>query len=243
MIAAVVLLLASLAMAPGLREKLAGTLSGTIERGRQAAEVFAGVRSSQADVVLPGREVYALQLGVYDSGESAAAQVQELLDEGVLSIVWQREQMRVVCAVALSRDALDVSTAGARDAYVIEDTLPRVALRLTSEESGMQDVVDLLNMPDAVLLRLLGGDSTALETIISDTQTAAKRALGAHPDNELYTQLAQSLSNWCALMSRTLETADEARARDYAAVTMCTLCRELRIALQTDAAAREEPAA
>ena len=71
--------------------------------------------------------------------------------------------------------------------------------------------------------------------LINEYKTLAhvvSRAAGSHPDHALYTQLAQSLANWCALMEKTMQETDERSARSYAAVTMCTLCRELRLALK-----------
>ena len=82
-----------------------------------------------------------------------------------------------------------------------------------------------------VLLIALLGDGQTLEELVSGAELQAGRALNAHPENELYTQLAQSLVNWCALMDRTVQGRDAETARIYAQTTMCTLCRELRRAL------------
>ena len=65
-----------------------------------------------------------------------------------------------------------------------------------------------------------------LSDILADVQTRARRAVSAHPENTLYTQLAQSLVNWCALMEET-----PTGTRPYARATMALLCRELRRAL------------
>ena len=54
----------------------------------------------------------------------------------------------------------------------------------------------------------------------------AQRGVSAHPENTLYTQLAQSLVNWCALIEKT-PNGD----KPYARATMALLCRELRRAL------------
>ena len=64
-----------------------------------------------------------------------------------------------------------------------------------------------------------------------ETRETAERALRAHPQNTIYTQLAQSLLNWCALMEQTMQAQTQAAAAAYARVTMYMLCRELRLTL------------
>ena len=219
MIAAGVLLLGALAASPGVREKLRGM--------RWDVQTFSG--EAQAELTLPEREIYALQLAVFDSGERAASEAQRLSAKGVRCIVWQREKMRIVSSVALTRDALDRDTAKGEEAYVIRETLEEVPLRLSCSAAELEAVQALLETPDQMLVRLLEGGET-LETILADTKAAAKKA-GGHPENALYTQLGQSLENWCALMEKTMAETDEKSARSYAAVTICTLCRELRLAL------------
>lgn len=226
--AAGVLLLGALAMAPGLREKLR-SLSWDVQ-------TFSG-GAQQAELTLPEREIYALQLAVFDSGERAASEARRLQAKGVRCIVWQREKMRIVSSVALSREALDLNTAKGEEAYVIRDTMEEVPLRLSCGTAEMAQVQTLLETPDSVLMRLLANDE-ALEGILADTAAIAGQAAGSHTENALYTQLAQSLVNWCALMEKTMTETDEKSARSYAAVTMCTLCRELRLALQSQNAAQ-----
>ena len=222
MTAAGVLLLGALAMSPGLREKLR-SLSWDVPTFSAGAQ--------QTELTLPEREIFALQLAVFDSGERAASEARRLQDKGVRCIVWQREKMRIVSSVALSRDALDLDTAGGEEGYVIRTTLEEVPLRLSCGAAEMHDVQALMETPDSVLTRLLTGEET-LEEILAGVAGAAGCAAGSHPENTLYTQLAQSLVNWCALMEKTMQEADERSARSYAAVTMCTLCRELRLALK-----------
>lgn len=221
MTAAGVLLLGALAAAPGLKEKLR-SLSMDVQ-------AF-GAGAQQAEMTLPEREIYALQLAVFDSGERAQSEAQRLQKKGVRCIVWQREKMRIVCSVALSRNALDLDTAKGEDAYVIRDTLEAVPLRLSCEAAELTDVQTLLETPDSVLMRLLT-DEEPLEDILADVAAVCARAAGRHPEHALYTQLAQSLDNWRALMKRTMQETDGKDARSYAAVTICTLCRELRLAL------------
>lgn len=221
MTAAGVLLLGALAAAPGLKEKLR-SLSMDVQAFGDSAQ--------QAEMTLPEREIYALQLAVFDSGERAQSEAQRLQRKGVRCIVWQREKMRIVCGVALSRDALDAAAAKGEDAYVIRETLEAVPLRLSCGAAELADVQALLETPDDTLMRLLTGGEP-LEDIVGDVATVAARASGRHPEHALYTQLAQSLKNWCALMERTMAEAEEKDARSYAAVTICTLCRELRLAL------------
>lgn len=218
MTAAGVLLLGALAAAPGFKERLR-SLSMDVQAFGEGAR--------QAELTLPEREIYALQLAVFDSGERAQSEAQRLQRKGVRCIVWQREKMRIVCGVALSRDALDADAAKGEDAYVIRETLEAVPLRLSCEAAELADVQALLETPDGVLVRLLTGEEP-LEDILADVETVCDRASGRHPEHALYTQLAQSLKNWHALMERTMAETDEKDARGYAAVTICTLCRELR---------------
>ena len=183
----------------------------------------------QTEMMLPEMEIYALQLAVFDSGERAADEANRLQAEGVRCIVWQREKMRIVSSVALSREELDWSSAKGHEGYVIREMLSPMTLRLSCSADAIDDVRALLQMPDIVLKRLLAGEET-LVSIVKETGEAAERAVDQHPEHALYTQLAQSLINWCALMERAGMEANGARG--YAALTMCTLCRELRTALQ-----------
>ena len=228
MIAAGILLLGALAMAPDLKEKLR-SLSRDVQ-------TFSG-GAQQAELTLPEREVYALQLAVFDSGERAASEARRLQAKGVRCIVWQREKMRIVSSVALTRDALDLDTAKGEEAYVIRDTMEAVPLRLSCGAAELKNVQALLETPDSVLTRLLTGEES-LSDVLADVASIVSRAAGSHPEHELYVQLAQSLDNWCALMERTMQETDEKSARSYAAVTMCTLCRELRLALQSQETAQ-----
>lgn len=183
----------------------------------------------QTEMMLPEMEIYALQLAVFDSGERAADEANRLQAEGVRCIVWQREKMRIVSSVALSREELDWSSAKGHEGYVIREMLSPMTLRLSCSADAIDDVRALLQLPDIVLKRLLAGEET-LASIAKETGEAAERAVDQHPEHALYTQLAQSLINWCALMERAGMEANGARG--YAALTMCTLCRELRTALQ-----------
>lgn len=227
MIAACVLMLCALAMTPQLRQKIA-------QFGAVALPVFD--QSTEAEMTLPKREIYALQLGVFDSGERAAAEVQRLQQTGVRCIIWQREKMRIISSVALKREGLSTARAGGNEAYVIKDVLERITLRIRASAGDLAQVQQLLQTPDEVLMHLLTGEMD-LVALVKETRARAQEALHAHPENPLYTQLAQSLVNWCALMETDTSSDDEQAARDYAAVTMCTLCRELRLALKNQASA------
>ncbi len=225
MIAAGIVLLSSLAMAQPLREKLAGL-------GEFSLPVFES--GTQAELTLPMREMYALQLGVFDSGERAASEAQRLQSMGVQCVVWQREKMRIISSVALSREELDPASAGGNEAYVIKDVLPKVRLRIQAGGKRIARVQQLLEMPDEILMHLLTGERQ-LDALVSQAKEIAQTELDAHPEHALYTQLAQSLVNWCALMEKAMSESSEMQARNYAAVTVCTLCRELRLALQSQA--------
>lgn len=213
-----VLTLGALAASPDFKETLSG-----LELPAFSPDV------QQAEMTLPEMEVYALQLAVFDSGERAADEANRLQAEGVRCIVWQREKMRIVSSVALSREALDWSSAKGHEGYVIRETLSPMTLRLSCGADALDDVRTLLQMPDGALKRLLTGEE-ALDAIVKETDEAAKRAVDRHPAHALYTQLAQSLINWCALMEHAGMEGNGARG--YAALTMCTLCRELRTALR-----------
>lgn len=220
MIAAGVLCLAALAMAPEMRQMVEGLTA--------AAGSFS--QSAQAELTLPEYDVYALQLGVFDNGERAAEEAKRLQAQGIHCIIWQRERMRIISSAAYEKEKLDMRSADGREAYVICETLPQVGLRISADASEMEDVKHLLELPDSVLRQLLLSDIDT-ENILTDTRRTAEKAQRAHPENELYTQLALSLINWCQLLEQTLES-DEQTLRTYAAVTMCTLCRELRFTLR-----------
>lgn len=224
-----VLALGALAMQPSLRARIAQ--AG--REGLSSVQVFAQsmrAGSGQAELLLPETEIWALQLGVFDSGESAAQEQQRLSSEGVPCVVWQRDRMRLICGVAFTREALNTQVAGGRESFAVKEVLPEVGLRLTASQGELEAARALLCLPDDLLCRLLG-DEEALDDLVGRTQAQAERALKAHPENELYTQLAQSLVNWCALMRRTAQECGAETARIYAQTTMCTLCRELRRAL------------
>ena len=222
MIAGGVLLLAALAMAPQLRTRIA-QLGG---EGWVAVQAFALPAVSQTEVTLPERKAYALQLGAYDNGEHAQSEQTRLAGEGVLCVIWQREQMRLICDAALSKGKLDDAAAQGMDVWVVEDTLPEVALRVSANAAGMEAVRTLLLLPDDLLTALCGGDD--LTALLASARAQAQSALSSHPESPLYTQLAQSLVNWCALIESAQGQYGEAVARSYARVTMCTLCCELR---------------
>ena len=238
MIAGGVLLLAAMAMAQPLRERI----SDIAARGMDAIQTMASPARAQADITLPERTVYALQLGAYDSGKHAQDELVRLCDAGTLCVIWQREQMRLVCDAALSKGKLSSAAAQGRDAWAIRDTLPEVMLRAQGHAGAMDAVRDLLTLPDTLFAALCSQEEEFAALVASARETA-KKAQNAHPENALYTQLAQSLVNWCNLMDSTVSSHGEAVARSYARVTMCTLCYELRQALiaESTASAQRTP--
>lgn len=227
MIAAGIVLLSSLAMAPELRETI-GKLS---ERGVPVFE-----QSVEAEMTLPKIDVYALQLGVFDSGERAAMEAARLQASGVPCTVWQREKMRIICSAALSREKLDMTCAKGNEAYIIRDTLQKVALRIRADAKQIEQVRQLLHMPDDILMHLMTGEKKLTE-LVQQAKELTQQEQDAHPEHALYTELAQSLGNWCTLMENTMEKYDAASARSYAVVTICMLCQELRLALNSQASA------
>lgn len=220
-----------LAMAQDLRTCLADL----ILRGTKAIQTAAVGRDVQTEITLEEMNVYALQLGAYDNGEHAQSEMSRLQNENVLCVVWQREQMRLVCDAAKTKNALSAGTAKGQDAWVIADSCPEVVLRVSTDAAGMEDVRMLLTLPDVLFSALCAGEES-VSGITARTKPVAQSARIAYPDNTLYTQLAQSLINWCTLMDNAVQTFGEATAMPYARVTMCTLCYELRQALIADAA-------
>ena len=214
-LALAVLALTSAAMAPELR----GYLNAKIRRGVQA---FADLRAQEIEVTLPERRIYALQLGVFDNGESAESERKRLAAMGVPCVVWQDAQMRLMADAATSRGTLLGETAGT--SFVTEETLTRVDMRLSAGKSDGNDAARLLHLPDEALSRLESGET--LGDVLADVRARAQRGVSAHPENTLYTQLAQSLVNWCALIEKTPDGD-----KPYARATMALLCRELRRAL------------
>ena len=212
-LALAVLALTSAAMAPELR----AYLNAKIRRGVQA---FADLRAQEIEVTLPERRIYALQLGVFDNGESAESERKRLAAMGVPCVVWQDAQMRLMADAATSRETLLGETAG-QTSFVTEETLTRVDMRLSAGKSDGNDAARLLHLPDEALSRLESGETLA--DVLADVRAQAQRGVSAHPENTLYTQLAQSLVNWCALIEKT-PNGD----KPYARATMALLCRELQ---------------
>ena len=149
--------------------------------------------------------------------EKLLTEINEAIEAG------QDAQMRLMADAATSRETLLGETAG-QTSFVTEETLTRVDMRLSAGRSDGNDAARLLHLPDEALSRLESGE--ALADVLTDVRAQAKRGVSAHPENMLYTQLAQSLVNWCALIEKT-PNGD----KPYARATMALLCRELRRAL------------
>ena len=225
--------LGAAAASPGARLRLALTAREAYA-GVQA--VFAGREEATQEVTLPARRVWALQLGVYDSGESAQQEQQRLTGEGVPCILWQRERMRIVCAAALSEKDLRGAQTFGLETYTIEDGMEEVRLRLGAAQREIEEISALILLPDALFEMLLGNEEEQpLSDIIARAREIASPAITAHEENALYTQLAQSVVNWCALIERASQEWGDGLARQYGALTMCTLCRELRTELLAQA--------
>jgi len=204
----------------------------------RAVRTFSSVQEVFTDVVLEKMEVYALQLGVFDSAERARSEQQRLSAAGVPCIVWQRDKLRIICAVASEKGALDPSCAAGNEAYIVRDTLSEVRLRVNRALGSSEE--QMIRMPDALLGELLRSDGQQLDVLIASARASAQKAITEHPENPLYTHLAQSLLDWCSLMDMQPKNAQR---RNYAAVTMCTLCREWRTELLTDYALSAESTA
>ncbi len=161
----------------------------------------------------------SLQLGVFDNEESAESERKRLAAMGVPCVVWQDAQMRLMADAATTGERFLMRRR--KTSFVTEETLTRVDMRLSAGRSDGNDAAQLLHLPDETLSRLESGETLA--DVLADVQTRAHRGVSAHPENTLYTQLAQSLVNWCALMEKT-PTGDA----PYARATMALLCRELQ---------------
>ena len=215
---AVVLMLAAAAMAPKLREQLIQA----IDRGIHAAQTFAALREGETVIVLEPIELYALQLGVYDNGERAQSEWARLNQMGIPCAIWQENVMRLIAAVSDSRETMNMDAAKEQESFIIAKTLEKVEIRLSAEENSVSAAAELMRLPDETLIQLMKGGDT-LPDILAHVREKAESAVGEHPENELYTQLAQSLLNWCELIER---TGDNPYA--YAGATMAMLCTELR---------------
>ena len=90
-LALAVLALTSAAMAPELR----AYLNAKIRRGVQA---FADLRAQEIEVTLPERRIYALQLGVFDNGESAESERKRLAAMGVPCVRYDLENWKGILA-------------------------------------------------------------------------------------------------------------------------------------------------
>lgn len=181
-------------------------------------------------LILPKLDVYALQLGVYESGERAQTEAESLLEAGIPCVVWQRERMRLICSASLSAERLDCAAAAGRETFVVHETLPQIRLHLNAEAEELQAVCELLRLPDTLLETLDSGDAQ-LDALVAQTQSKAQAALTAHPESALYTQLAQSLMDWCALAQKAQASDMGESSRAYAKAMACVLADRLREAL------------
>lgn len=221
-----VLLLGVAAASPAVRRDLAEAARRAASGARAA---LASREQASETTALPAMSVCALQLGVYDNGERAQQETQRLSQAGVPCVVWQGERMRIVCAAALDAQTLSDAAPEGMDTYVIGERLPEVRLRLSGTRGEVERAKALLALPDALLTSLCSGGTV-------DEAVARARAEGVadgigEEGAKLCGQLAQSLSDWCALMDRMRDMQDERARSRYAALTMCTLCRELRAQL------------
>ena len=215
-------------------------LAVLMEEGAGVMQTFAQSGSENREITLQEMELYALQLGVFDSGERAQSEKERLIKAGVPCVIWQRDKMRLICSVAKAREALDTAAAGGNDAYIVRDTLPEIHLRVSCARADADAVIGLIGLPDRILGELLSAEGRMLDVLITETRESASHALNAHPENQLYSELAQILLDWCSALE---SEKDQLNAECYAAVTLCTICREWRNALQGDYAISEESTA
>ena len=201
-------------------------IGGRLEQAfARSVQTFSGSEDAQKEITLDHMDVYALQLGVFDSIDRASAEVQRLEAMGVSCMIWQKERLRLIADVALTRDALDYSAAKGQDAYVISQALDEVLLRIGAQADAVDAACALVALPDETLLALLDGSKSS--DLIPGIRTAADAARQAHPGHALYTTLADNLLAWCDMMERPAY----AGASGYGRAAMFALCRELRQAL------------
>lgn len=196
-----------------------------VKKTMESVSAFAGLDEETTEMTLPRMEVYALQLGVFDSGELAQSEQKKMMEKNIPCIIWQREKMRLICAASTTEETLPMDAAGGYESHVIQETFPEVSIELSAGERDVQRAADFLRLPDDVFFKLIS-ENDELESIIEYVRHEASREKLLHPENELYVQLAQSILNWCVLMEQM--AARPVDVRPYAAATMCTLCRELR---------------
>ena len=237
-IAAVVTLLAMAAMTSDLKEK-AETI---VRRERERISAFAWQNADVLEVTLEEMPVWAVQLGAFDDGARAQEEMSRLMAKGIACILWRREQLCIVCSASLDRDALDRDAAEGEAVYVIREILPQVRMTISASKPDAQAAADMITLPDRMFHQLLEAEPEQLTEMIAAARLASDQARAAHPENELYTQLAKSLSGWCDLMEQAGQVLAPDALMTYAQVTMCTLCRELRTALQDQPAMEESTA-
>lgn len=178
-------------------------------------------RAESATLTLDEMTVYALQLGVFDSGTRASEEAKRLEEQGAPCVIWQREQMRLICAVAFSAEELSAEAAKGMETYVYRDVFPAVTVKLTANRGETEEIRALFALPDEVLNSLLTNRTIALDELCSHVREIALRQQNKHPEQPVHAQLVQSLLDWCELCGKNAN-------HDYAAAAMSTLCRELR---------------
>lgn len=188
-------------------------------------QVFSAGKGAQAEITLPEMQIYALQLGVFDSEEGASAEARRLERMGVFCMIWRKEKLRLISDAAFRRKDIDHDTARGQEAYIIEDALEALKLRIAADAGEIDGITALIQLPDASLARLIGGEDLRQE--IARVRKVAIPAASAYPDHALYTTLAENLIAWCDMMER----PELAEANGYGAAAMFALCRELRQAL------------
>lgn len=196
-------------------------MNAVLDRGVQA---FSAQKSVQTEVVLPEIQVFALQLGVFDSEARARSEAVRLEQRGVRCMIWKKDRLRLIADAAAERAALDMRMAGGQDAYIVSETLPEIRLSIGADAGGIDAVKAMLVLPDEAFGRMLAG--AAPQTEIDRIRPIAEAAVTAHPEHALYTGLAENLIAWCDVMEPLGESA-----AGYAKAAMFALCRELRQAL------------
>lgn len=194
---------------------------------RYAAQGIVWIRScflphaESVTLTLDEMTLYALQLGVFDSGTRASEEAKRLEEQGAPCVIWQREQMRLIGAVAFSPEELDSTAANGLETYVYRDIFPAVTVKLTANSGETEEIRALFALPDKVLKILLTNRQVNLEELYAQVCEIALRQQNKHPEQPVHAQLVQSLLDWCELCGKNAN-------RDYAAAAMSTLCRELR---------------
>lgn len=182
-------------------------------------------------VTLPGKTWYALQLGVFEQQEAAAALAESYRGRGAGGYVLLAEHYRVLAACYETRaDAQAVQTqlrTGHQvDAYIWEMARPELTLKLSGQRAQLTALTDAFDALDKLAAHLSalsqGLDSRSLagedarRALLSEQETAAAlasrlRQLFGEKPHAAVAQIVQLLEDLSAALSQTAAASGETR--------------------------------